>query len=199
MTSVSDDQVAVSVSLSDGRAQIQFFKVSASGVIKKTKKLFNVEHDYSDIVQSKGYIYGLDSDSIDKLNMTGKIVRTIEIPVDENKFNDYEEIALSPDGLTIYVTNSWGSRKVISMTLDGTIKAVYKDEDLCEPHSITVDKHGLVYVGSFNNIHQLTADLNKIRVLQDDCYHDNLTYSSTENKLYYNSDNKIKSYSLDFK
>jgi hypothetical protein len=202
VTSVSDDQVVVSVLLSDGKSQIQFFSVSTSGVILSTNQLYYVGDYYNSMVYCKGNIYGVRSFKIDILSMTGKIIGTIET---DDKGADLfggflTKIALSPDGQTIYVTDGW-RRGVTSLTMDGKVKAIYKDKEMMFPYGITVDKYGFVYFGSLytNNIHQLTADLSKVQVFIDGDPGINITYSSTENKFYTDKCDNINEYSLDFK
>jgi DNA-binding beta-propeller fold protein YncE len=204
MTPVSDNQVVVSVSLSDGKNQIQFFSVSTSGVIQSTNQVNNADGYYTDMVHCKGNIYGVRSfqNKIGIINMTGKIIRRIQTD-DKGAavFGILEGIALSPDGQTLYVTDST-QHSVISLTLDGKVKVIYTDKDLeGRPCGITADKYGYVYVRNrgTKNIHQLTADLNKVQVLIDDVTGNHITYSSTENKLYISCNNNINEYSLDFK
>jgi DNA-binding beta-propeller fold protein YncE len=203
ITSVNNEKVCVSVSLPGlANYQIQFFSVSASGVIQTTNQLYDVEDLYEDMVHCKGNIYGINGiNMIDILNMTGEIIRTIKTDdKGTDLFGFLEGIALSPDGQTLYVTDR-KQHSVTSLTLDGKVKAIYTDKDLKDPRDITVDKHGYVYVVSCgtHNIQQLTADLNKVQVLIDDVYGTEITYSSTENKLYTDDINNIKEYSLDFK
>jgi DNA-binding beta-propeller fold protein YncE len=199
VTSVSDDQVAVSVTLSGARCQIQLFIVSASGVIQRTNQVYNVGNWYHDMVHCEGNIYGVKENRIDVLNMTGKIIRTIQ-PDDngEDLFGYLTGIALSPDRQTLYVTDSL-KQHMTSMTMDGKVKVIYKDKALKDPRGITVDKHGYVYIRSWNtdNIHQLTADLNKVQVLIEDVYGIGIIYSSSEHKLYASDVNQINQYSLD--
>jgi hypothetical protein len=203
VTPVSDNQVVVSVSLSDGKRQIQFFSVSTSGVIQSTNQVNKTDDFYNDMVHCKGNIYGVGSsqNKIDIFNMTGKIIRRIQTD-DKGAalFHFLAGIALSPDGQTIYVTESL-QHSVTSLTLDGKVKVIYTDKDLKLPVGITVDKYGYVYVRSSQNINQLTADLNKVQVLVDDVNGMYITYSSTENKLYTtcSCNNNINEYSLDFK
>jgi DNA-binding beta-propeller fold protein YncE len=193
VTPVSDDQIALSVLLSGGK-QIQFFTVSTSGVIQRTNQLYDVDVYYIDMVHCTGNIYGVLPGRVDKLNMTGKIIKTIY--TDDKGY--MMGIARSPDGQTLYVTDN-EKHSVTSMTLDGQVKVIYKDKGLKRPVGITVDKHGYVYVCSYGtgNIQQFTADLNKVQVLID-VWSNTITYSSTENKLYVRESNQIHMYSLDF-
>ncbi|XP_060572458.1 uncharacterized protein LOC132730518 [Ruditapes philippinarum] len=55
------------------------------------------------------------------------------------------------------------------LTFDGKAKAIYKDDQLDTPCQLTVDRSGAVFVcGSLShNIHQLSPDLTKVKILLD--------------------------------
>jgi sugar lactone lactonase YvrE len=117
------------------------------------------------------------------LNMDGKVLSTIKTDSDGGKlFSCCFGIALSKDHNTIYVSD-FNKDSVTSLTLDGHIKAIYKDKDLKQPWGITVDDEDNVYVCSTGNncIHRLSPECEKLQVFQDVNGH---SVFHTNNKLF---------------
>lgn len=198
LTTVSTNQVVVSISLPSGKHQLLFCSVSDSGIIRITKHLY-VDNFYLDLVHYKGNLYGPFNHQVHKLNMNGEVVEKIQR--DEqgaNLFGFLQGIAINSDSKTIYLTDI-EKQSVTSMTLDGTVKSVYKDKDLKDPSGITVDMDSYVYVRSTGtrSIHQLSVDLEKVQVFLEHVSGNDITYSCTENKLYTSFGSVISQYSLD--
>jgi DNA-binding beta-propeller fold protein YncE len=109
----------------------------------------------------------LDPARVKILDMSGNVLKCF----DESAItiSSPKHLALSPNKRYIYISDN-NKNIVISMTFDGKVKAIYKDDQLAAPIQLAVDREGLVYVcgrGS-NNVHQLSADLKKMKLLVDD-------------------------------
>jgi hypothetical protein len=102
--------------------------------------------------------------SIKILSMSGKIVKSFDNGQDLFTYPQY--LTVSPDNTMIYVSD-FGRHTVTCLTFHGKVKAIYKDNQLENPRQLAVDEHGSVYVcGRYsNNVHQLSPDLNKVKIL----------------------------------
>jgi DNA-binding beta-propeller fold protein YncE len=178
LTSVNDNQIAVSVG-TRGVVKILFFSVSTSGIISGTDKMIGVDCCFDGMVFSNNCLYGTYAEAIHVVSMQGRKIRTIT----RSSFGWLYGIALSNDQSTIYVT-SYDNHKVISMDLEGTVKATYTD--LNQPCGITVDSLGYVYVCSSGkrSVHQLSADLNKKQIIIQNVDSKYCTFNNTDNRLY---------------
>ncbi|XP_053406492.1 uncharacterized protein LOC128559263 [Mercenaria mercenaria] len=189
ITCMSDDKIAVHIVTGGYQNHIQFMSVCKEGSLSKGH-LVNIDETCYGLAYSRGNFFILQDQQV-QIDIHGKIQDTIK--------TDYSEslggIAISPDNETIYFTN-FEKNTVSSMTLDGKVKAVYKD--LNGPVSVTVDNDGMVYVcGSDTRcMHLLTEDLIKLQVIKD-IYGTNITYSSTDNRLYVGLQDVITVYQME--
>jgi DNA-binding beta-propeller fold protein YncE len=92
---------------------------------------------------------------------------------------------------------------VIGLTFDGKVKAIYEDDKLTHPFQLTVDRSNAVFVcGSLSqNIHQLSRDLTKVKILLDEergiIGPSGVAYCQNTNRLYVSqSYDNIKVYDL---
>ncbi|XP_060576931.1 uncharacterized protein LOC132734243 [Ruditapes philippinarum] len=83
-------------------------------------------------------------------------------------FADPHFLTVSADNTIIYVSD-YMKNCVIGLTFDGRVNAVYEDDQLKEPCQLTVDRSGAVFVcGRWShNMHQLSSDLTKVKILLD--------------------------------
>jgi hypothetical protein len=114
------------------------------------------------------YRYSIRS-SIKILSMSGKIVKSFD--KDDNGqylFTCPNYLTVSPDNSMIYVSD-WSRHTVTCLTYDGKMKAIYKDDQLKCPQQLAVDEYGSVYVCGHdsNNVHQLSHNLTKVKILLD--------------------------------
>ncbi|XP_053385752.1 uncharacterized protein LOC123538994 [Mercenaria mercenaria] len=124
------------------------------------------------------------------LDMSGHVLKTF---VNDSKgqrlFSNPRYLAVSPDNTTIYVSDQ-DRDTVTSMTFDGKVKAIYKDDQLSQPCQLTVDESGTVYVCGVDshNVHQLSSDLTKVKILLDKSHGINqptsAAYCQNNNRLY---------------
>ncbi|KAH3796221.1 hypothetical protein DPMN_149789 [Dreissena polymorpha] len=102
-------------------------------------------------------------------NMSGRMVRVIEKGPDGNMiFSSPRNIALSPDGTMLHVTDrEYG---VVTVGLYGQILSVYKNPELDSPRGICVDPNGNILACGQNshNVIQLNAAGEKVGVLMKD-------------------------------
>ncbi|XP_060572439.1 uncharacterized protein LOC132730498 [Ruditapes philippinarum] len=137
------------------------------------------------------------------LNMSGKVLKTFD--KDQHGtclFVEPRNLTISADNTVIYVSD-FKKNCVIGFTFDGKVKAIYKDDKLNWPYQVTVDMSGAVFVcGLFtHNIHQLSSDLTKVKILLDvkqEIYRPTgVAYCQDTNRLYLShcADN-IKVYDL---
>jgi DNA-binding beta-propeller fold protein YncE len=111
-------------------------------------------------------------------------------------------LTISADNTVIYVSD-YNKSCVIGLTFDGKVKAIYNDDQLKSPCQPTVDRSGAVFVcgpGTYN-IHQLSPDLTKVKMLLDKEQGINgpvgVTYCQDTNRLYVSQQyDNIKVYDL---
>ncbi|XP_060577348.1 uncharacterized protein LOC132734590 [Ruditapes philippinarum] len=107
-------------------------------------------------------------------------------------------LTISADNTVIYVSDA-DNNCVLGLTFDGKVKAIYKDDQLKHPYQLTVDKSGAVFVCGFlsHNIHQLSSELTKVKVLQGINRPVGVAYCQNENRLYVREyEGNIKVYDL---
>ena len=112
----------------------------------------------------------LDPARVQILDMSGNVLKCFDEHVGQGiRLSSPKHLAVSPNKRFIYISDC-NENIVASMTFDGKLKALYKDDQLAAPFQLTVDGEGLVYIcgrGS-NNVHQLSADLTRIKLLVDE-------------------------------
>ncbi|XP_060579036.1 uncharacterized protein LOC132736009 [Ruditapes philippinarum] len=130
------------------------------------------------------------------LDMSGKVLKIF----DKDQHGKYlfvnpDYLTVSTDNTVIYVSD-YENNCVIGLTFDGKVKAIYKDDQLKRPY---VDRSGAVFVcGSWsNNIHQLSSDLTKVKILLGLIEPVIVAYCQVKNRLYVSQqDAHIKAYDL---
>jgi hypothetical protein len=86
----------------------------------------------------------------------------------------------------IYVSDC-DRQTVTCLAFDGKVKAIYKNDQLRYPSQFAVDEYGSVYVCGLGtkNIHQLSWDLTKWKILLDNCHSPtSITYHQDTNRLF---------------
>ncbi|XP_053394877.1 uncharacterized protein LOC123524397 [Mercenaria mercenaria] len=104
---------------------------------------------------------------------------------------------------TLYMSD-WYNATVTSLSLDGTIKAVFSNKDMGKPNGIIHDSEGYVYVcgRKTNNIMQLSADCKHVQILDgldaNVLEPVSLAFSKAEQRMYVgmNSSKVIKAFYL---
>ncbi|XP_045158770.2 uncharacterized protein LOC123524554 [Mercenaria mercenaria] len=188
ITNVNNNQIAVTIT-HNFQNKIQFLSVSMSGSLSKGHQIA-IDIFCKDLAYSRGSFFMLHWGKVRITDMQGKTLKII------NTEGFADSIAVSPNNETIYLA-SYGKNTVTSMTLDGKVKAIYKDKSLKSPDDTTIDSEGLVYVKSLDSIHQLTEDCNKIQILLKDVYASAITYSNTDNRLYIGLGSEIEVYQIE--
>ncbi|XP_060596092.1 uncharacterized protein LOC132750165 [Ruditapes philippinarum] len=124
------------------------------------------------------------------LDMSGKVLKIFDKDQHgKNLFADPYFLTISADNTVIYVSD-YKKSCVIGLTFDGKVKAIYNDDQLNEPYQLTVDRSGAVFVCGLwsNNIHQLSPDLTKVKILldkeQEICRPTGVAYCQNTNRLY---------------
>ncbi|XP_060594363.1 uncharacterized protein LOC132748746 [Ruditapes philippinarum] len=164
LAKINDDKVAIGNA--DG---IQIISISKSGLLSTTEGRISTTICLGIVYSSGKFIVAQGSLArcIKILNMDGKVLSTIKTDSDGGQmFSSCDGIALSKDHNTIYVSD-FKKDSVTSLTLDGHIKAIYKDKDLNGPWGLTVDDEDNVYVSSIGSIHRLSPDCKKLQVFQN--------------------------------
>ncbi|XP_060572862.1 uncharacterized protein LOC132730833 [Ruditapes philippinarum] len=124
------------------------------------------------------------------LDMSGKVLKIF----DKDQHGKYLFVnpyflTISADNTVIYVSD-YNKSCVIGLTFDGKVKAIYKVDQLKMPCQLTVDRSGAVFVGGHwsYNIHQLSTDLTKVKILLDEEQGINgpvgVAYCQNKNRLY---------------
>ncbi|XP_053386240.1 E3 ubiquitin-protein ligase TRIM71-like [Mercenaria mercenaria] len=201
ITKVADNKVAVTFPC-ERMIRLITFSESMSVVnaddITVRKGYYGIAYSNNNLIVST-----MGPVTVQVLDMSGRIVRTIDKDsMGKPLFTQPWYLAISPDHTTIYVSDS--SRNTVpSMTFDGKVKAIYKDGQLNGPCQLTVDESGTVYVcgSGSNNVHQLSSDLNKVKILLNESHGMNypvsVAYCQNNNRLYVGmSPGKIKVFNI---
>lgn len=186
LTSIGMDHFALSATLSNQADKIQIYSVSNAGCIQSIEKELPVKFTYFELMHSKDHFYACRHNEVHVLDMNGKILRTFHNATAKGDvFQFIHGIAVSQENKTIYVTDGI-ENTITSLTMDGVVRAVYKNVDVDKPWGITVDNRGFVYVCSWNtsSIYQLTADLQNVGVLLDNVYGTRLIFSNNQLCIY---------------
>ncbi|XP_060581648.1 uncharacterized protein LOC132738199 [Ruditapes philippinarum] len=140
--------------------------------------------------------------SVKILSMSGEIVKTFD--KDDNGRNLFIEpwyLTVSPDNTVIYVSG-WEKHTVTCLTFAGKVKAVYKNDQLKRPQQLAVDEYGSLYVCGIHsgNIHQLSNDLTKVKILIDKSdgldQPKSVAYCPNTKRLFVGMYNKIKVFNV---
>ncbi|XP_060570366.1 uncharacterized protein LOC132728702 [Ruditapes philippinarum] len=136
------------------------------------------------------------------LDMTGKVLKTFHKDQQGRcLFVDPYNLTISADNTVIYVSD-FEKNCVIGLTFDGRVKAINKDDQLKSPCQLTVDTSGAVFVcgHSSDNIHQLSPDLTKVKILMGKEQGINgpvgVAYCQNKNRLYVSHLGNIKVFDL---
>jgi DNA-binding beta-propeller fold protein YncE len=169
ITKVSDHKVAVT--FPDER-KIRLITFSEEMEVLDTTEIpghgrcFGIAYSYEHLVVSH---YLKCPGSVKILNMSGEIVKSFDKDDDSQDLLKVPlYLALSPDNTMIYVSDQYRNT-VTCLNFDGKVTAIYKDDQLNYPYQLAVDEYGSVYVcGHYsNNVHQLSCDLTKVKILLD--------------------------------
>ncbi|XP_060573393.1 uncharacterized protein LOC132731252 [Ruditapes philippinarum] len=132
------------------------------------------------------------------LSMSGEVVKTFDKDDDGQKlFIKPCCLIVSPDNTMIYVSDH-DKHTVTCLNYDGKVKAVYKDDQLRTPRQLAVDEYGSVYVCGLHsvNIHQLSSDLTRVKILVDISHGLDppwsVAYCQNTKRLFVGMSNKIK-------
>ncbi|XP_060596384.1 uncharacterized protein LOC132750421 [Ruditapes philippinarum] len=167
VSKIENDKVAVTLPNDN---KIMFLIIDQCGSINKEKEI-SVNGSCRGIAYSNGQIFvsfDKPESMIQILDKTGQVMKCFKTDQFGNTlFRKPWYLTLSPDGFTIYASDN-GYHTVTSLTLEGKVKAIYKDKDLRKPVGITADEDGSVYVlGSSmysSHIYQLSENLSQIHV-----------------------------------
>ena len=151
--------------------------------------------EYNDLQENLIVTNQADPIRIEILSLNGTVIQKIE-----NEANGYklfrslvEYVALSNDKTIIYVPDFW-EHSVTLLTLNGKVKAVFKDKTLLHPKGICVNRSGIVFVAGFssNTVHQIVPGSDKLELLldQNNGLQNPITinYCDFEDKLYVGQD-----------
>ncbi|XP_060588316.1 uncharacterized protein LOC132743771 [Ruditapes philippinarum] len=169
ITKVSDHKVAVTFPY---ERMIRLITFSEEMEVLNTTEIpghgccFGIAYSNNHLVVSHNESF---TENINILSMSGEIVKSFD--TDDNGqtlFNNPWYLTVSPDNSMIYVSDC-DRHTVTCLTFDGTVKAIYKDDQLKCPLQLAVDEYGSVYVcgRDSNNVHQLSHDLTKVKILLD--------------------------------
>ncbi|XP_053399921.1 uncharacterized protein LOC128557134 [Mercenaria mercenaria] len=191
ITKVNDNEVAITF---PELGIVRFLEFSEMMTVMKTKDV-KVGYECYGIAcgRNRLIISYLDPSRVKILDMSGNVLKCFDKNSEDSpSFSSPRHLALSPNKRLIYVSDR-DNNSVTSMTFDGKVKAIYKDNQLTAPFQLAVDREGLVYVcgrGS-NNVHQLSSDLTKINILLNDKHElvkpVSVALCEDENRLYIGS------------
>ncbi|XP_053383814.1 protein wech-like [Mercenaria mercenaria] len=164
---ITADQV--SVTFPDARS-VKFLTISAETMNLNPKSLRMGGNCYGIACTGEHLVVSfLYPAEIRVINFDGIVINHLVRPSDGRiSFRSPLCITLNVDHSALYISDS-ETNTVTCMTLEGKVKAIYKDDQLTSPLHMAIDGTGLVYVcgRTSNNIHQLSSDLKKGIVLLD--------------------------------
>ncbi|XP_060557273.1 uncharacterized protein LOC132717736 [Ruditapes philippinarum] len=167
ITKVSDYEAAVT--FPDER-HIKLIKFSEDMKVLNTSEIpghascFGIAYSNNHLVVS--YLF---PSSVKILSLSGEIMKAFD--KDDNGkdlFSCPYYLTVSPDNTMIYVSDS-STETVTCLNFNGKVYFIYKDDHLKSPNQLVVDEYGSVYVCGYksNNIHHLSSDLTKVKILID--------------------------------
>lgn len=167
--------------------------------IKVGKLCYGVVYSNNKLIVS----YTNKTATVKILDMSDNVLKIIDKDHHgKHLFVDPRFLAISADKTVIYVSD-YGKDCVIALTIDGEVKAIYKDDQLKGICQLTVDRSGAVFIcgHSSYNIHQLSSDLTMVKILLDKEQGINrpagLAYYQNKNRLYVSQHtDSIKVYDL---
>jgi DNA-binding beta-propeller fold protein YncE len=126
-----------------------------------------------------------DPCSVRMLDLDGNVLQRFnEDREGEKLFSLPYYVILSKTCNSLYVS-SYGNGNVTRLSMDGTVLAVYKHEQLKDVFGMTIDKAGKVYVLGYNNIFQLSEDLTEgHQVLVNNRMNNNIAYCEKTNSFW---------------
>ncbi|XP_060578289.1 uncharacterized protein LOC132735365 [Ruditapes philippinarum] len=198
---VSDNKIAVTFPYEEKIRLITFseeMEVLDTTEIPGHGRCFGIAYSNNHLVVSYRY-----TGSLEILSMSGKIVKLFDKDDnDQNRSTFPHYLTVSPDNTMIYVSDC-GRYSVTCLNFDGMLKSIYKDDQLKFPHQLAVDEYGSVYVcgRDSNNVHQLSCDLTKVKILDKSHGIDtptSIAYCQNTKRLFVgmNESSKIKVFSV---
>lgn len=165
ITEVDDDKVAVTLP-EDGKVKIltlsEDMAVEESSWVDVGHGCYGVAYS-----QERLFVSYLDPAKVQVLDMTGNVLRCFDTTFDQTPlFKAPRHVMLAANKRLIYVSDS-NRDTVTALTFSGKVKFIYKDDQLVSPFQLATDREGAVYVCGrrSNNIHMLSADLKKVKIL----------------------------------
>jgi hypothetical protein len=196
-TRINENQFAVSI---PDKQMIQFINLSQSGILSLGCDIIIKDEHFVPygLRYCNGVLIAACHSHVRVLDMDGNEIRIIaNNSTGAAMFNAAFCVAASPDNETIYILDYYSFSNcpsLTSMTLDGKVKAVFKDKNLVKPHALSVDRNGSIYVHCQGtpNIHMLSADCNKVQeiTLPSLCF----AFSMKSNIVYVGTDHGIDKY-----
>ncbi|XP_060593331.1 uncharacterized protein LOC132747828 [Ruditapes philippinarum] len=137
------------------------------------------------------------------LDMSGKVLKIFCTDHGGNGLFDVPCFISLNTGKAIIYVSDYERNCVLGLNSNGEVKAIYKDDELEGPCQMTADRCGAMFVCGrmSNNIHQLSPDLTKVKILLDDDQGLDkpvgVAYCQNKNRLYVSqSEGFIKVYDL---
>ncbi|XP_045174684.2 uncharacterized protein LOC123535979 [Mercenaria mercenaria] len=156
------NQIAVTV---PGNKEILIMKTA--GKLSPVHKI-SVKCNCYDIFYHQDHIYVVcqNPNSVLVLDKQGNVQNTISLNNDIFKLPEY--IVVSEDSRHIYISDR-GSRCIVSITLQGDVAAVYKDENLRRPQGMVMLDDGSLLVCCYlgGTIHHISGDLKQGQIMID--------------------------------
>ncbi|XP_045161025.2 uncharacterized protein LOC123525930 [Mercenaria mercenaria] len=200
ITKVTDEEVVLTLPESK---MLQFLSVSTEGKLKSKREVSVGGQCYGIVCNRKELFVSfipsifIQSSKIKVLDFDGQVLKTLT----QKLLGSPGYLALSNDQSTLYVSD-WGNSTVTSVSMEGKVIATYYAEELKMPHGLVCTRGGSVYVcgRQSKNIHQLSANCEKVQVLSDvvngSAEPFSVAFSDKEHKLYIGLDNRVSIFSV---
>jgi hypothetical protein len=162
VTKISSDQLAVTIPHSK---TICFLHLTCFGLdlitLSKARTLAVNCLCYGIVYHNNKLIISCIGDhfSVRMLDLAGNVLQSFDKDHEgEQLFSSPYHVILGKNCNSLYVS-SYEKGNVTRLSMDGTVLAVYKHEQLKDVFGMTIDKAGKVYVCGYDNIFRLSEDL----------------------------------------
>jgi hypothetical protein len=177
-----------------GDRKIQLFTITTGNKIIESDMIL-VRKGCQKIAIHEDKIIGLTSVSVEIMNMSGQLIKSLSHPY----MNNLIDIAVVPSSQLFYVSSGFFDYKaVFKFDFDGNLIATYQDKDLVNARGLEVTRDGTVLVCNWvsdGSIHMITPDCEKIKKLLKDNQQVNCpwcaTFCNETNKLFVGNDASI--------
>ncbi|XP_053391789.1 uncharacterized protein LOC128554544 [Mercenaria mercenaria] len=192
ITVLPRDQIAVTM-----QTNKEIYILSTAGTLSVVRKIPDTG-TCTGITYHQDHLYVLcrDPDCVRILDIQGNVQNTISL--NREVFNCPNYIVFNEDSRLIYISN-FVTGKVVSVTLQGDVSAVYEYKDVGRPRGMLMLEDGSLLVCCWNTgiMHRISGDLKQGQTMIDGLtYPWSICYNHYQQEVYIGGTNQLKVFSV---